>query len=93
MKLNQGLVMIERGQRKERIGTVVSDKMQKTIIVNVERNFIHSAYGRIVRKNVKDSAHDEAETCNIGDTVRIVETRPLSKTKRWRVAEVIERAK
>ena len=85
--------MTERGQRKERIGTVVSDKMDKTIIVSVERNFIHSTYGRIVRKNTKYVAHDEKDECKIGDKVRIFETRPLSKTKRWRVCEVLERAK
>jgi small subunit ribosomal protein S17 len=85
--------MTERGQRKERIGTVVSDKMDKTIIVSVERNFIHSTYGRIVRRSTKYVAHDEKDECKIGDTVRIFETRPLSKTKRWRVSEVLARAK
>jgi small subunit ribosomal protein S17 len=85
--------MTERGQRKERIGTVVSDKMDKTIIVSVERNFIHATYGRIVRKSTKYVAHDEKDECKIGDKVRIFETRPLSKTKRWRVSEVLERAK
>jgi small subunit ribosomal protein S17 len=85
--------MTERGQRKERVGTVVSDKMDKTVIVSVERNFIHTTYGRIVRKSSKYVAHDEKDECKIGDTVRIFETRPLSKTKRWRVAEVLVRAK
>jgi small subunit ribosomal protein S17 len=85
--------MTERGQRKERIGTVVSDKMDKTVIVSVERNFIHPTYGRIVRKNTKYVAHDEKDECKAGDKVSIFETRPLSKTKRWRVAKVLERAK
>ena len=85
--------MTERGQRKERVGTVVSDKMQKTVVVSVERNFVHSTYGRIVRKNTRYVAHDEKDECGVGDTVRILETRPLSKTKRWRVAEIVERAK
>jgi small subunit ribosomal protein S17 len=85
--------MIERGQRKERVGTVVSDKMQKSVVVSVERNFVHATYGRIVRKNTRYIAHDEKDECNVGDSVRIVETRPLSKTKRWRVVEIIERAK
>ena len=85
--------MDKRGQRKERIGTVVSDKMDKTVIVMVERNFIHPAYGRIVRQKSKYVAHDEKDECKIGDMVKIFETRPLSKTKRWRVSEVLERAK
>jgi small subunit ribosomal protein S17 len=85
--------MTERGQRKERVGTVVSDKMDKTVVVSVERNFIHATYGRIVRKSSKYVAHDEKDECKIGDVVRILETRPLSKTKRWRVSEVLERAK
>lgn len=85
--------MAEQGQRKERVGTVVSDKMDKTVIVTVERNFIHPAYGRIVRKSSKYKAHDEKDECKAGDVVKIVETRPLSKTKRWRVTQIIERAK
>lgn len=85
--------MTERGQRKERIGTVVSDKMDKTVIVSVERNFIHPTYGRIVRKSAKYVAHDEKDECKLGDKVSIFETRPLSKTKRWRVAQILERAK
>jgi small subunit ribosomal protein S17 len=85
--------MTERAQRKERVGTVVSDKMDKTVVVSVERNCIHATYGRIVRKSSKYIAHDEKDECKIGDTVKIIETRPLSKTKRWRVGEIIERAK
>ncbi|MBN2037140.1 MAG: 30S ribosomal protein S17 [Chitinispirillaceae bacterium] len=85
--------MSERGQRKERIGTVVSDKMDKTVIVSVERRFIHPAYGRIVRKNSTYVAHDAKDECKTGDRVKIYETRPLSKTKRWRVGEILERAK
>jgi small subunit ribosomal protein S17 len=85
--------MTERGQRKERVGTVVSDKMTKTVVVSVERNYIHAAYGRIIRDRAKYVAHDEKDECKVGDTVKIVETRPLSKTKRWRVAAIVERAK
>lgn len=83
----------ERGTRKERIGVVVSDKMQKTIVVKVERNEKHPMYGKVVKKYSKFVAHDENEEAHIGDTVRIMETRPLSKTKRWRLVEIIERAK
>ena len=85
--------MTERANRKERVGTVVSDKMEKTVVVSVERNFLHSSYGRIVRKRTKYVAHDEKDECKMGDQVRIIETRPLSKTKRWRVAEILVRAK
>jgi small subunit ribosomal protein S17 len=85
--------MEERGQRKERVGTVVSDKMDKTVVVTVERNFIHPVYGRIVRQKSKYVAHDEKDECKVGDVVKIFETRPLSKTKRWRVSEVLERAR
>ena len=85
--------MTERGKRKERVGTIVSDKMDKTVIVMVERHFINAYYGRTMRDRKKYVAHDEKDECKTGDTVRIIETRPLSKTKRWRVAEVLERAK
>jgi small subunit ribosomal protein S17 len=84
--------MTERGERKERVGTVVSDKMDKTVIVSVERHYIHTTYGRTMRDKTKYVAHDEKDECKIGDTVKIVETRPLSKTKRWRIVEVLERA-
>lgn len=85
--------MTERNQRKERIGVVVSDKMNKSIIVNVERSFMHPTYGKIVRLNKRYVAHDEKDECAIGDKVKIVETRPLSKTKNWRLLEILEKAK
>ncbi|MEP0368939.1 MAG: 30S ribosomal protein S17 [Cyclobacteriaceae bacterium] len=84
---------MERNLRKERIGQVVSNKMQKTITVAVNRKEKHPIYGKFIRKTTKFTAHDESNDCNIGDTVRIMETRPLSKNKRWRLVEVIERAK
>lgn len=85
--------MVDRNERKERIGVVVSDKMNKTIVVKVERKFVHPVYGRTVRLNTKFAAHDENNECKIGDTVKIIETRPLSKTKRWRLGEILERTK
>lgn len=84
---------MERNLRKERIGQVVSNKMQKTITIAVNRRVKHPFYGKFIRKTTKFTAHDEANDCNIGDTVRIMETRPLSKNKRWRLVEIIERAK
>jgi small subunit ribosomal protein S17 len=84
---------MERNLRKTRTGKVVSDKMDKTIVVAVEDHVKHPLYGKIVKKTYKLKAHDEENTCNIGDTVRVMETRPLSKDKRWRLVEVIERAK
>ena len=84
---------MERNLRKERIGQVVSNKMQKTITVSVERREKHAIYGKFIRKTSKLTAHDENNDCNIGDTVRLMETRPLSKNKRWRLVEIIERAK
>ena len=83
----------KRGLRKNRIGVVVSDKMDKTITVKVERRVKHPVYGKIVRMSTKLTAHDEKNECNEGDTVKIMETRPLSKNKRWRLVEVIERVK
>ena len=83
----------ERGRRKTRVGTVLSDKMTKTVIVGVERRVAHPLYGKQVVRTKKYYAHDEEGRAHAGDTVRIVETRPLSKTKRWRVVEVIEQAK
>jgi small subunit ribosomal protein S17 len=83
---------MERGNRKSRIGVVVSNKMTKTVVVKVERRVANRKYGKIVTKAEKYKAHDENQACNIGDRVRIVETRPLSKDKRWRVAETIEKA-
>ena len=83
----------ERNLRKERVGVVVSSKMDKTIVVAEKRKVKHPIYGKFVNKTTKFYVHDEANTCNIGDTVRIMETRPLSKNKRWRLVEIIERAK
>jgi small subunit ribosomal protein S17 len=82
-----------RNLRKERIGVVVSDKMDKTIVVAEKRKVKHPIYGKFVNKTSKYYAQDEKNECNIGDTVRIMETRPLSKTKGWRLVEIIERAK
>ena len=84
---------MERNLRKERIGVVVSNKMEKTIVVAVARKVKHPIYGKFVNKTTKFVAHDETNTCNPGDTVRIAETRPLSKTKRWRLVQIIERVK
>ena len=85
--------MEKRNLRKERIGLVVSDKMDKSITVLVERQFRHPIYKKYVRKSRKFMAHDENNECHIGDTVRIMEIRPLSKNKNWRLVEIIERAK
>ena len=82
-----------RKLRKERIGVVVSNKMDKTIVITVERKMKHPKYGKFVKRRNKFTAHDEENTCNIGDTVRIMETRPLSKSKCWRLVEIIERVK
>ncbi|PIF01941.1 MAG: 30S ribosomal protein S17 [Draconibacterium sp.] len=82
-----------RNLRKERVGVVVSDKMDKTIVIAVRRKVKHPIYGKFINKTSKFYAHDEKNTCNIGDTVRIMETRPLSKNKCWRLVEIIERAK
>lgn len=85
--------MTERKQRKQRVGVVTSNKMTKTITVSVERRLQHPIYGKFVKSTKKFMAHDEKSECNIGDLVRIMETRPLSKRKRWRLVEVIEKAK
>ena len=85
--------MEERNLRKTRVGKVVSNKMDKTIVVAVEDSVKHALYGKIVKKTYKLKAHDEENTCNIGDTVKVMETRPLSKDKRWRLVEVMERVK
>ena len=82
-----------RGRRKVRTGIVVSDKMDKTVLVQIEQKKRHPTYGKIVRRSSKLAAHDEANDAHVGDTVVVMETRPLSKTKRWRVVEVVERAK
>lgn len=85
--------MEARNLRKEKTGRVVSNKMQKSITVVVESKMKHPIYGKFVSKSTKFTAHDEKNECGIGDTVRIMETRPLSKTKNWRLVEIIERAK
>lgn len=84
---------MERNLRKERIGKVVSNKMTKSITIAVERKVKHPIYGKFMKKTTKLMAHDEKNTAGIGDTVRISETRPLSKNKRWRLVEIIEKAK
>ena len=82
-----------RGSRKVRTGRVVSDKMQKTVVVAIERRVPHPGYGKMVTRTTRVKAHDEENTAKTGDTVRIAETRPLSKDKRWRVVEIVERAR
>ena len=84
---------MERGSRKARVGKVVSDKMDKTIVVAVERSTRHPLYGKIIRKTKKYKAHDEGNACRIGDKVRIMETRPLSRDKRWRLVEIVEKTR
>lgn len=83
---------MERGRPKSRIGTVTSDKMQKTVVVRVDRRVKHPLYGKYMTRHVKYKAHDEENQCRIGDKVRIVETRPMSKDKRWRVVETLVKA-
>ena len=83
----------ERALRKVRVGMVVSDKMDKTVVVAIKDNVRHPLYSKIIKRTVKLKAHDEANTCGIGDRVRVMETRPISKDKRWRVVEIIEKAK
>ena len=85
--------MEERNLRKVRVGTVVSDKMNKTVVIAIEDNVKHPKYGKIIKRTLKVHAHDEAEICGVGDRVEIMETRPLSKTKRWRIVTIIEKAK
>jgi len=84
---------VERKLRKERVGVVTSNKMTKTITVVIERKKIHPLYGKFIKQSKKFHAHDENNECNIGDLVRIMETRPLSKLKRWRLVEILEKAK
>ena len=84
---------MERNLRKTRVGKVVSNKMDKTIVVAVENHVRHPLYNKIVKRTYKLKAHDENNECNIGDTVKVMETRPLSKDKRWRLVEIVERAK
>ncbi|MDR1593678.1 MAG: 30S ribosomal protein S17 [Prevotellaceae bacterium] len=87
------MVLMERNFRKERIGVVVSNKMNKSIVVAEKRKVKHPIYGKFVNKTTKYMAHDEKNECSEGDTVRIMETRPLSKNKRWRLVEIIEKVK
>lgn len=87
------MFMETRSRRKERIGIVLSNKMDKTIVVAVERQVMHPIYNKFIKKTSKFYAHDENNTCDIGDKVRIMETRPLSKNKRWRLVEIIEKVK
>ncbi len=84
---------MERNLRKTRVGTVVSDKMDKTVVVAIADHVRHPLYGKIVKRTVKFKAHDEGNICGIGDKVQIMETRPLSKDKRWRVVSILEKAK
>ena len=84
---------IERNLRKTRVGKVVSDKMDKTIVVAIEDNVKHPKYGKVIKRTIKFKAHDENNECREGDTVKIMETRPLSKDKRWRLVRIIEKAK
>ncbi len=83
----------ERGRRKVRTGVVVSDKMDKTVLVRIDRQVRHPLYDKTVRRSSKLAAHDEADDAHVGDTVRVIETKPRSKSKRWRVVEIVERAK
>ena len=85
--------MGQRQQKQEKVGVVTSSSMNKTIVVAVQNTFLHPTYKRVVRRTKKFKAHDERSECRVGDRVRIVETRPLSKTKRWRLVEIVERAK
>ena len=85
--------MTERNLRKSRVGMVVSNKMDKTVVVAIQDNVVHPMYGKIIKRTLKVHAHDENNECGVGDKVEIMETRPLSKTKRWRVVEIIEKAK
>lgn len=84
---------VSRASRKTRVGLVVSDKMEKTVVVSIERRVQHPVYGKMVRRTKRLKAHDETNDAKTGDTVRIMETRPMSKDKRWRVVEIVERAR
>ena len=85
--------MAERNLRKKRVGKVVSDKMDKTVVVAIADNVKHPLYGKVIKKTLKLKAHDENNECSVGDTVEIMETRPLSKDKNWRLVRIIEKAK
>jgi 30S ribosomal protein S17 len=90
---NKSKTAIERPMRKTRVGLVVSDKMQKTVVVAIERRVAHPVYGKMVTLTTRLKAHDEENTAKAGDTVRIMETRPMSKDKRWRLVEIVQRAR
>ena len=85
--------MIERNLRKERVGKVVSDKMDKTVVVAIEEHVKHPLYKKVVKRTYKLKAHDENNVCAVGDTIRVMETKPISKDKRWRLVEIVEKAK
>ena len=89
----QNTQAVSRASRKTRVGLVVSDKMEKTVVVSIERRVQHPVYGKMVRRTKRFKAHDEMNEAKTGDTVRIMETRPMSKDKRWRVVEIVERAR
>jgi small subunit ribosomal protein S17 len=89
----QQATSLNRASRKTRVGLVVSDKMEKTVVVSIERRVQHPVYGKMVRRTKRLKAHDENNDAKTGDTVRIMETRPMSKDKRWRVVEIVERAR
>ncbi|HBH55525.1 small subunit ribosomal protein S17 [Kocuria rhizophila] len=92
-QVNNETAAAERGDRKSRQGYVVSDKMDKTVVVQVEDRVKHALYGKVLRKSKRVKAHDEENSCGVGDLVRIVETRPLSANKNWRIVEIVEKAK
>ncbi|MDN5630731.1 MULTISPECIES: 30S ribosomal protein S17 [Kocuria] len=92
-QVNNETAAAERGDRKSRRGYVVSDKMDKTVVVQVEDRVKHALYGKVLRKSKRVKAHDEENSCGVGDLVRIAETRPLSANKNWRIVEIIEKAK
>jgi small subunit ribosomal protein S17 len=91
--MSEAITTLERNLRKTKLGVVTSNKMDKSITVKVERKVKHPLYGKFVKKSTKFHAHDEKNECSIGDTVKIMESRPLSKTKRWRLVEVVEKVK
>jgi small subunit ribosomal protein S17 len=91
--VNEATEPLDRGRRKVRVGYVVSDKMDKTVVVVVEDRVKHRLYGKVLRQTIRLNAHDEANSAGVGDRVRVMETRPLSATKRWRVVEIVEKAK
>ena len=92
-QVNNETAAAERGDRKSRRGYVVSDKMDKTVVVQVEDRVKHALYGKVLRKSKRVKAHDEQNSCGVGDLVRIAETRPLSADKNWRIVEIVEKAK